>query len=166
MYYNTRSQPPLLVEMVASYLATRVDAPPCNLEGREAHEAIYQHTKDVMEKISAHDRVWLNAILPTLLQEYFWWGKNRFVELQDPATGTTHLLNHYCVIAEGARPEMHQIDSRHAADMGHDQKLAFWSKVQTACESGWDFSSRWDWTIEEPVIPVRFLVFCFVTDFQ
>lgn len=144
IYYLTRSQPPMLSEMV-------------NLIAREPNNATHV----------AYDLEYLRSAVPLLEKEYAFWMQRgpggHAVELDRPVVdehnGTvtrnvTHVLNRYVSIANHPRPESYREDvivagEIYATQNGYDAsdlaslKAKYYNDVIAAAESGWDFSSRW-----------------------
>jgi alpha,alpha-trehalase len=144
IYYLTRSQPPMLSDMVK--LVARLPG-----NGTETE----------------YDDEYLRAALPILEREYDFWMQHgpcgHAVELtrrntSAGATGeATYVLNRYTSNANHPRPEsyredvlvaadifdrtMHLDDGNAAATERHKDK--YYNNVIAAAESGWDFSSRW-----------------------
>ncbi|TDH73622.1 hypothetical protein CCR75_002089 [Bremia lactucae] len=144
IYYLTRSQPPMLSDMVK--LVARL---PVN--GNE----------------SDYDTEYLQAALPILEREYDFWMQQgpcgHTVELprrnsSADATGkTTYVLNRYTSNANHPRPESYREDVFVASEI-FDRTMAmedgnaaaterykdrYYNNVIAAAESGWDFTSRW-----------------------
>ncbi|EGZ25485.1 hypothetical protein PHYSODRAFT_478968 [Phytophthora sojae] len=114
IYYLTRSQPPMLSDMV------RVVA---KLENSSSDE-----------DADAWDLEYLRAAVPLLEREYdFWMHRGvhgHAVEIPGPH-GETFVLNRYVAHAGEPRPESYREDA------------AVYNEIIAAAESGWDFSSRW-----------------------
>jgi len=115
-YYLSRSQPPFFTMMV-------------ELLAEEQSSSV------------------LLKYLPQIEKEYAFWmdgethiapGNNyrHVVRLQDGS-----ILNRYWDDKDGPRPEAYREDSN-AANKSTDTRLAH-RHIRAACESGWDFSSRW-----------------------
>ncbi|KAE9094833.1 Trehalase [Phytophthora fragariae] len=144
IYYLTRSQPPMLSDMVK--LVARFPSS----TGNE----------------SEYDDEYLRAALPILEREYDFWMQHgpcgHAVELtrRNFSAGATdratYVLNRYTSNANYPRPESYredvlvaaeifdrtmQMDGNAAATERHKDK--YYSNVIAAAESGWDFSSRW-----------------------
>jgi alpha,alpha-trehalase len=136
IYYLTRSQPPMLSEMILSILATEspkpisdvdlafapmVDPVPGNMKVKAiAREAL---------SAARNDLHWLAELMPALDAEYDWWMKHRAVKLPNGRT-----LNAYGSEVDTPRPESYGKDV--AQGVRYRDTIA-------ATESGWDFSSRW-----------------------
>ncbi|WP_340680641.1 alpha,alpha-trehalase TreF [Paraglaciecola sp.] len=123
-YYHTRSQPPVLGLMCELVLSTTDD-----------------------KKLSAR-------CLAGMEQEYqFWMQGHEQLSAESPChrrvilmpDGT--LLNRYFDDDDSPRPESYREDIEAAAFLPLEQKPAFYRNLRAACESGWDFSSRW---LDEP----------------
>ncbi|MEP6584993.1 MAG: alpha,alpha-trehalase TreF [Ginsengibacter sp.] len=117
MYYIGRSQPPFFACMV-------------NLLSKEKDEQI------------------LLSYLPQLEKEYNFWMKGAN-ELTADNTAINHVallpdgsvLNHYWDEHDTPRPEAYQKEISWAE--GVEDKKSLHRHLRAACESGWDFSSRW-----------------------
>ncbi|CEG50110.1 trehalase (brush-border membrane glycoprotein) variant [Plasmopara halstedii] len=144
IYYLTRSQPPMLSDMVK--LVARIPS----------NESEYDY-----------DDEYLRAALPILEREYEFWMQHgpsghavemtRRNENAEHPVETTYVLNRYTSSANHPRPESYREDVRTAAEI-FDQTMQmndgnaaaterrkdmFYNNVIAAAESGWDFSSRW-----------------------
>lgn len=146
IYYLTRSQPPMLSDMVK--LVARL---PVNGNDND----------------SEYDDEYLRAALPILEREYDFWMQHgpcgHAVELtrQDPRAGATgkitYVLNRYTSNANHPRPESYREDVQVASEIfDHTMQMdegnaaaterhkdKYYNNVIAAAESGWDFSSRW-----------------------
>jgi len=83
----------------------------------------------------------IEAILPyleTIETEYRFWMKKRSVSLEDG-----NKLNRYMDDNNGPREESYREDLEIYNSSGDEQKKNFYKNIRAACESGWDFSSRW-----------------------
>jgi alpha,alpha-trehalase len=117
LYYLSRSQPPffaLMVELLAQ---------------KYGEAEVYPEFLDSMEK------------------EYAFWmyvgGILDFrVELRLIHTGEAIRLNRYYDAEEEPRPESYAEDL-HMAKVTDQNAYRLWRNIRAACESGWDFSSRW-----------------------
>lgn len=142
VYYLTRSQPPMLSDMVR--LVAKF--------GEEDEDVEY-----------------ISATLPILEKEYEFWMQTgptgHAVELEwrapgqspDNTTTRTFVLNRYTSSADHPRPESYREDVLEAAKLfgetldledglaaaNEDRKAQYYNDVIAATESGWDFSSRW-----------------------
>lgn len=95
------------------------------------------------------DEITLPKYLPFLEKEYHFWmkgnteltasdvAKNRIARLKNGKT-----LNRYWDKFDTPRPEMYANDLETAAESGRDAEQLY-RDLRAACESGWDFSSRW-----------------------
>lgn len=130
IYYLTRSQPPMLSDMV------RVVA---KLENSSSDE-----------DADAWDLEYLRAAVPLLEREYdFWMHRGvhgHAVEIPGPH-GETFVLNRYVAHAGEPRPESYREDVGTASAAFRQNvttdKAAVYNEIIAAAESGWDFSSRW-----------------------
>lgn len=125
-YYRTRSQPPVLSLMIELILGSK-------------GEALHQHNNEE-----------LSYYLDALLKEYQFWmdGRDklgpdskayrRVVLLPNGA-----VLNRYWDDSPTPRPESYREDIEAAASLPEAERAEFYRHIRAACESGWDFSSRW-----------------------
>ncbi|KAF6208666.1 hypothetical protein GE061_017124 [Apolygus lucorum] len=111
IYYQFRSQPPLLLKMVDEY----VDA-----------------TQD-FSMVEKNFRV--------LEREMIFWESTRKIKVT--VDGKTHDVFRYNCCMPGPRPESYREDYSTAEKSSNEQKLYKYQAIASACESGWDFSSRW-----------------------
>ena len=91
----------------------------------------------------------LKKYLPQLEREYAFWmdGQN---QLQANSPAVEHvvqledgiILNRYWDAGDYPREEMHKVDVEFMEESGREP-AEFYRDVRAACESGWDFSSRW-----------------------
>nr|AOW41677.1 glycoside hydrolase 37 [Lagenidium giganteum] len=139
IYYLTRSQPPMLSDMVRLVAAA---------------DPAKQQQQQQQRPNKKFDEAYLRATVPILEKEYQFWMKtgdtNHAVQVQD-RDGNVHVLNRY-VGSEGApRPESYREDYRDAAmELGNTtddattaKKVHFYNEMIAGAETGWDFSSRW-----------------------
>ncbi|KAE9331327.1 Trehalase [Phytophthora fragariae] len=127
IYYLTRSQPPMLSDMV------RVVA---KLESNSTDE-----------DASGWDLEYLCAAVPLLEREYSFWMHRgvhgHAVEIPGPQ-GETFVLNRYVAHSDEPRPESYREDISTASSQNATaDKAALYNEIIAAAESGWDFSSRW-----------------------
>lgn len=132
IYYLTRSQPPMLSDMV------RVVA-------KIAEE------KDTDDDPSTWDLQFLRAAVPLLEREYTFWMERgthgHAVEIYG-SSGEPFVLNRYVANANEPRPEsyredVHTASTAFGAQSGGSENVALYNDIIAAAESGWDFSSRW-----------------------
>lgn len=76
--------------------------------------------------------------LPELETEYAWWMQTHAVQEQG------HLLNRFYQAVPQPRPEAYLKDLHLVQDLSTDQQKVAFQHLRAACESGWDFSSRWN----------------------
>ncbi|KAJ3397016.1 hypothetical protein HDU92_001029 [Lobulomyces angularis] len=122
IYYLNRSQPPVLCLMFEKYFEKK---------GYETEE----------------DIALLKKALPILEKEYNWWMKNRSHEVKKG-----EFLNLYKAENLLPRPEMYPDDLsliKKANVESEEEKINIYKNLASACESGWDFSSRWIYDYEE-----------------
>ncbi|MBN2524230.1 MAG: alpha,alpha-trehalase TreF [Bacteroidales bacterium] len=112
-YYLSRSQPPFFAEMVKLLMRESNDA-----EGLK--------------------------YLPALVKEYKFW-MNRVPSRNSGKTVEIDnvLLNRYWDEYSGPRPEAYRKDYLLARQFQAEEHEMIYRNIRTACESGWDFSSRW-----------------------
>jgi alpha,alpha-trehalase len=117
-YFLTRSQPPMYAMMI--------------------------------ELIVEKDPPLLLSYLPFLEKEYqFWMNGSEILNEQQQAhkrvvrmpDGT--LLNRYWDDQDTPRPEAYGKDMSYAHNMDAEQSAVLYRHIRAACESGWDFSTRW-----------------------
>jgi alpha,alpha-trehalase len=114
-HFLSRSQPPYFSLMLDLLFETTKD------------ENIYIKYHDTLEKEYAF---WMNG------EENLEYGssKNRVVK-----TINGDILNRYYDTENEPRPESYLIDIEDSENAGEE----FYRNIRSACESGWDFSSRW-----------------------
>jgi alpha,alpha-trehalase len=79
-----------------------------------------------------------------LEKEYAWWMKQGDDQVQHLALLDDETkLNRYYDLLETPRTEMYLADTHLSQDMDEGHKKSFYGHIRAACESGWDFSSRW-----------------------
>ncbi|KZN39022.1 trehalase family glycosidase [Pseudoalteromonas luteoviolacea] len=120
-YYATRSQPPVTALMV-----------------------------DLLWESKRADKVWLTIVTKALMSEYEFWmsgtdllekGHNSYRRVVKMPCGG--VLNRYWDDEAAPRPESYREDVMDAKNFSEEQKQRFYRNIRAACESGWDFSSRW-----------------------
>jgi len=125
-YYNSRSQPPVLGLMVEMYLqnipADQVDV----------RNQFLKHCVQGMEK------------------EYQFWmqGKDQLTAETAAIKRVVKMpngvcLNRYWDDSSEPRPESYREDIEEAENIAAANRPDFYRNIRAACESGWDFSSRW-----------------------
>jgi alpha,alpha-trehalase len=117
-YFCSRSQPPFFVLMVELLAAVR------------------------------NDRTIVRKYLPQLRLEYEYWMDGSST-LDEDGGFKRHVirigdafLNRYWDDFDSPRPESYAEDREHAARTDRDE-WELYRNIRAACESGWDFSSRW-----------------------
>ncbi|TXB63119.1 alpha,alpha-trehalase TreF [Phaeodactylibacter luteus] len=122
-YFLTRSQPPFFAAMVDLLAGAKTQ------DGQRA--AVYQ------------------KYLPQLEKEYAFWmnGLEEALETGEPVRHVVpmpdgSLLNRYWDEGDYPRAEMYRDDVETAEKSGRPAE-ALYRDIRSACESGWDFSSRW-----------------------
>ncbi|MFC3093132.1 alpha,alpha-trehalase TreF [Alteromonas sediminis] len=123
-YYIGRSQPPVLALLVELILST-----PTLLRGNDRNNFI---ERSIVGLRNEYD-FWMQGH-DSLSPE-----KNATKRTVRLADGT--VLNRYWDENDTPRPESYFEDVEHANNV--KDKAAFWRNLRAACESGWDFSSRW-----------------------
>ncbi|CAF1097715.1 unnamed protein product [Rotaria sp. Silwood1] len=121
-YFLSRSQPPFFAEMIQLLADT-------------------DHTEHIKQRY-----------LPQLLKEYEWWMTNAD-QLTDEQPVKSHvvrlpdgtILNRYWDPLTTPRPEAYPKEEayRQKAEQNGISAEKFYQHIRAACESGWDFSSRW-----------------------
>ena len=91
----------------------------------------------VMLLVEHRDAEVLIKYLPALEKEYAFWMEHRSVDL-----GDGRILNRYYDSSVEPRTEMYQDDMELISKSGKT-KEEIMPHIRAACESGWDFSSRW-----------------------
>ncbi|KAK9871127.1 hypothetical protein WA026_011411 [Henosepilachna vigintioctopunctata] len=95
---------------------------------------LYMDTKNDLE--------YLRKSIIYLEQEFSFWLNKRTVQIK--VNDVDYILAHYGDDSEGPRPESYAEDVKFASSIEDPIKKAqFYNEVKAACESGWDFSSRW-----------------------
>jgi len=123
-YYLSRSQPPILALMV---------------------ELLWQHTHS-----KTHNLAWLKLCVEALIKEHAFWMQGAGT-LDDAQTSVKRVvtmpcggvLNRYWDDEAAPRAESLREDLALASGFSDDKKPEFYRNIRAACESGWDFSSRW-----------------------
>ena len=87
--------------------------------------------------------------LPELKKEYSFWmkGSDQLNKTNRAIKNTVllengQILNRYWDNDDTPRPEAFRLDSLNALSAKQGYK-SYYSNIRAACESGWDFSSRW-----------------------
>ncbi|CAI5734068.1 unnamed protein product [Hyaloperonospora brassicae] len=134
IYYLTRSQPPMLSDMVK--LVAKLDSS--------------SNASD--EDAGAWDLDYLRAALPLLEREYDFWMRRgahgHAVEIAGSTANETFVLNRYDASAGVPRPESYREDVSTASASVTDHqntgdRADVYNEIIAAAESGWDFTSRW-----------------------
>lgn len=119
-YFTTRSQPPFFAAMV-----------------------------QLLGDVKGDKSGILKKYLPQLEGEYaFWMDGQRRVSAERPSLEHVVrleediILNRYWDAGDYPREEMHKVDVEFMEESGREPE-EFYTDVRAACESGWDFSSRW-----------------------
>ncbi|XP_064611935.1 trehalase-like isoform X2 [Liolophura sinensis] len=87
--------------------------------------------------IATGDNQFLDEVLPALEQEYVFWTEYRGINIAK--NGETFRLQRYQGSVSKPRPESFKEDQ--SIFLKAEEKR--YSELRAACESGWDFSSRW-----------------------
>jgi alpha,alpha-trehalase len=125
-YFNSRSQPPVLGLMVEMSLQ--------NFDKSQA-EARKQFLKHCVKGLDKEYQFWMQ-------------GKNQLIgdisaikRVVKMSNGVC--LNRYWDDSTQPRPESYREDIEAAENMTAANRADFYRNIRAACESGWDFSSRW-----------------------
>lgn len=119
-YYHSRSQPPIMA------LLYRL------LEDCEALAMTEQQVKYYYEALQLEYAFWMDG------EEHHHSEYRRVVRMPDG-----EVLNRYWDDEAEPRPESYREDTELAAHMKPTDAKDFYRNIRAACESGWDFSSRW-----------------------
>lgn len=87
------------------------------------------------------DKDFVKNNLASMEKEYRFWVENRSVSIRKG--NTTRILSRYAVDMAAPRPEAYREDTSTADGLSLEDRLELYSNLVSACESGWDFSSRW-----------------------
>ncbi|KTF13058.1 trehalase family glycosidase [Pseudoalteromonas sp. H105] len=124
LYYSSRSQPPVMALMV---------------------DLLWQ-----AKYCQKADFKWLARCVEALEEEYaFWMIGSDLLSKQTPALRRIAQmecgarLNRYWDDVARPRPESLREDLEDAAVLPESQRARYYQHIRAACESGWDFSSRW-----------------------
>jgi len=124
-YYCTRSQPPVLALMV-----------------------------HLLQPIKKNRKAFIKRYISAIENEYQFWMKGADkLTLQSNTCERTvmmpngSILNRYWDTEATPRPESYFEDVELANSIPENERSAFYRNIRAACESGWDFSSRW---LEDP----------------
>ncbi|MCL4117246.1 UNVERIFIED_CONTAM: hypothetical protein GTU68_009957 [Idotea baltica] len=90
---------------------------------------------------STNDHTFLKENLSTLEKEFKFWMKNRSVTVMKDQI--KYKVFQFNVQSNRPRPESYYADTIRAEGLDQEEKIEFFSGIQSAAESGWDFSSRW-----------------------
>lgn len=120
-YYLSRSQPPILGLLVELLLPFQSDK--------------QKFIKEKIKSIETEYKFWMNGkeLLIGEKTEH-----NRVVKMPDGS-----FLNRYWDDSASPRPESYREDVELLAQSKIDDSTSFYRNICAACESGWDFSSRW-----------------------
>lgn len=83
----------------------------------------------------------LKANIHTLEKEYNFWERSRTDVLEKD--GKKYKLSRYNTFGNEPRPESYREDIETAEGLSPKAQANLHSHIQAACESGWDFSTRW-----------------------
>lgn len=122
-YFTTRSQPPFFAAMVQLLGEAKGNKSSVLKKYLPQLEKEYAFWMDGQQKLSA-DRSAIGHVV-------------RLEEEEEEVT-----LNRYWDIGNYPREEMHKVDVEFMEESGRAPE-EFYTDVRAACESGWDFSSRW-----------------------
>lgn len=120
-YYHSRSQPPVLALLA-----------------------------DLLMPYHQHDKTFLTYCVEGLEAEYRFWmrgceslTKNRPIHQRVVRMPDGSFLNRYWDSQSTPRPESYREDIELAQAVPLSKRPEFYRNIRAACESGWDFSSRW-----------------------
>lgn len=119
-YYKSRTQPPVLA-LIVDLLQTN-------------NACTEQELKRFRAAIAVEYEFWMAGAKDVSDQQ----ASQRAVRLKDG-----EILNRYFDPEPTPRPESYAEDMELAASLPEQQKADFYRNIRAACESGWDFSSRW-----------------------
>ena len=120
-YYHTRSQPPvlaLIIELLLEHETFTPDFMQFCLEGLETEYLFWMQGQDNLKT-----------------------GAESYKRVVSMPGG--EILNRYWDDSDGPRPESYREDIELAEQLAESEKGRFFRNIRAACESGWDFSSRW-----------------------
>jgi alpha,alpha-trehalase len=119
LYYLSRSQPPVFTHMLE--ILERYKDTDAAVQYLDHLEQAYRFWMDGREMVDAEDNTHRRAV-------YI-------------ANGT--VMNRYWDDRAEPRPEAYDEDIAVAQHVNPDDRAALFRNIRAACESGWDFSSRW-----------------------
>lgn len=119
-YYSGRSQPPVLALLVELL--------------RQSGEVDETKLIRYVSAIETEYRFWMDGSVSIGLGEQY----KRVCKLPCGS-----VLNRYYDEIDGPRPESYAEDIELKQNLGADVGTDFFRDIRAACESGWDFSSRW-----------------------
>lgn len=131
-YYLNRSQPPVFVQMLHSYVIVTGNTSilerglPLAEVGCSAHSSLYTFA-DV-------------SLIATSQAELAWWTENRSINVTSPFTNETHTVAHFNVTNSAPRPEGYVEDfsaafgARPALD--ESQRSALYAEIASGAETG------------------------------
>ena len=120
-YYHSRSQPPVLALMVKLLLPIQADK--------------QQFLKNYISAIEAEYQFWMRGAEQLSSENY---AIDRVVLMPDGSK-----LNRYWDSECSPRAESYAEDVELASALASEKRHQFYRNIRAACESGWDFSSRW-----------------------
>ncbi|QTL38165.1 trehalase family glycosidase [Pseudoalteromonas viridis] len=120
-YYTSRSQPPVTALMVSLLWQTH-----------------------------HRDQAWLQKVTEALQAEHAFWmaGSDKLNDELSESRRVVRMpcggvMNRFWDDSAQPRPESYKEDIEAAALLEREHRAAFYRNIRAACESGWDFSSRW-----------------------
>jgi alpha,alpha-trehalase len=125
-YYNSRSQPPVLGLMVEMYLQN-IPANQADVRNQFLKHCVQGMEKEYQFWMQGKDQ--LNAETVAI---------KRVVKMPNGVC-----LNRYWDDSAEPRPESYREDIEEAENIAAAKRPDFYRNIRAACESGWDFSSRW-----------------------
>lgn len=101
---------------------------------------------ELLAELSGDDRTY-QRFLPQLDREYAFWMAGSDAEHTRPVSRVVPVdgghLNRYWDDSDTPRPESYAEDRTLTAGLDADAGAVIYRQLRAACESGWDFSSRW-----------------------
>ncbi|KAK3107317.1 hypothetical protein FSP39_011735, partial [Pinctada imbricata] len=90
---------------------------------------------------ATQDLEFIRNISSSMEEEYLFWKVNRTTDVMK--NGDVFQMNRYSSAVNTPRPESYLEDIETAENLTQEEKRDLFSDISSACESGWDFSSRW-----------------------
>jgi len=124
-YYLSRTQPPILTLLVDLLFSSQLPT--------QKHKLTF--FKNAVQAVENEYNFWMAGVNDLTPKH----SSNKRVVLM--ADGS--VLNRYWDDSATPRPESYREDLELTATLDDDERGAFYRNIRAACESGWDFSSRW-----------------------